>query len=92
VPTEAKLAALVKNASAKELKPYVDSVGNAQLLETLPTPGTILKTTSKEAISITEWELSNGVRVILKPTTFNEDQILFRAFSPGGTSLASDKD
>jgi zinc protease len=37
-------------------------------------------------------ELSNGVKVILKPTTFKADEILFRATSPGGTSLASDKD
>jgi zinc protease len=30
--------------------------------------------------------------VVLKPTTFRNDEILFRAFSPGGTSLVSDKD
>ena len=36
--------------------------------------------------------MSNGVRVVLKPTTFKEDEILFRAVSPGGTSLASDQD
>src|SRR5262249_25566799 len=46
----------------------------------------------KDAIGITEWELSNGVKVVLKPTTFREDEILFRAASPGGTSLASDAD
>ena len=32
------------------------------------------------------------MKVILKPTTFRADEILFRATSPGGTSLASDKD
>ena len=37
---------------------------------------------------ITEWTLSNGVRVVLAPTTFKQDEILVRAFSPGGTSLA----
>ena len=44
------------------------------------------------ALGITEWRLSNGVRVVLKPTTFKEDEILFRAISPGGTSLAPDRD
>ena len=29
---------------------------------------------------------------MLKPTTFKQDEILFRAVSPGGTSLASDAD
>jgi len=51
-----------------------------------------VKTTAKETIGITEWELANGVKVVLKPTTFRQDEIVFRAFSPGGTSLAKDAD
>lgn len=92
LPDEAKLAAVSKTVAAKELKPYVDTISNAVLLETPPTPGAIAKTASKEPLGITEWELSNGVKVVLKPTTFRADEILFRATSPGGTSLASDKD
>jgi len=92
VPDETKLATVIKAASAKELKPYVDTVSTAALLESIPAPGAIAKTTTKESAGITEWELSNGVRVMLKPTTFKADEILFRATSPGGTSLASDKD
>ncbi len=92
VPDEPKLAAVIKSASAKELKPYVDTLGAATLLDSIPTPGTVAKTAAKNATGITEWELSNGVKVILKPTTFKEDEILFRATSPGGTSLASDRD
>jgi zinc protease len=92
IPVETKLAAVIKAASAKELKPYSDSLTAAALLESIPAPGTIAKSATKEAIGITEWELSNGVKVVLKPTTFKADEILFRATSPGGTSLASDKD
>ncbi|MFY9609345.1 MAG: insulinase family protein [Blastocatellia bacterium] len=92
VPDEAKLAAVIKAVSTKELKPYVDSLTAAALIESIPEAGTIAKTMTKDAIGITEWELSNGVKVVLKPTTFKEDEILFRASSPGGTSLASDKD
>src|SRR4029450_8608681 len=61
------------------------------LLEAEPKPGTVTNTATK-ATGITEWTLSNGVRVVLQPTTFKQDEILFRAFSPGGTSLASDQD
>ena len=92
VPDEAKLAGVIKAAAAKELKPYVDTLASAALLDSIPAPGAIAKTTTKEAAGITEWELSNGVKVVLKPTTFRNDEIVFRAFSPGGTSLASDKD
>ncbi|HKP36870.1 MAG TPA: insulinase family protein [Pyrinomonadaceae bacterium] len=92
IPDQAKLAAVVKAAASKDLKAYVDTVTATALLESVPTPGTITKTATKDAVGITEWELSNGVRVILKPTNFKEDEILVRASSPGGTSQASDKD
>jgi zinc protease len=39
-----------------------------------------------------EWKLSNGVRVLLKPTDFNADQLFISGYSPGGTSLAPAKD
>jgi len=92
VPDEAKLAAVIKAASAKELTAYVDTVASTTLMDSQPASGSITKTSTKDAVGITEWELSNGVKVVLKPTTFREDEILFRATSPGGTSLASDKD
>jgi zinc protease len=91
-PTEAKLAAVIATAADKNLSAYVDTVSSAALIDAPPAPGTIVKTTTRDPYGITEWELSNGVKVVLKPTTFKEDEIVFRAFSPGGTSLASDAD
>ncbi len=90
IPDEAKLSGVIAAATRKDLTAYVDAVANASLIETPPAPGAITKTTAKDAFGITEWELSNGVKVVLKPTTFKQDEILFQAFSPGGTSLASD--
>jgi len=92
VPDATKLAAVIKAASAKNTAAYVDTVSTAPLVATPPTPGTIAETTTKDAYGITEWTLSNGVKVVLKPTTLKDDELVFRAFSPGGTSLASDQD
>ena len=36
--------------------------------------------------------LSNGVRVIIKPTEFKQDEILFQGFSKGGASLVATED
>src|SRR5688572_12325490 len=91
VPDEAKLAAVIKNAGAGTLTAYVDTVSAKPLLDPVPKPGAVAKTETKPQ-GITEWTLSNGVRVVLQPTTFKQDEILFRAFSPGGTSLAPDSD
>ena len=92
VPDEAKLAAIIKEPIPTDLKPYVDTVASAVLLETPPAPGKIVNTTTNEKAGLTIWELNNGVKVVLKPTTFRADEILFRATSPGGTSLAADAD
>jgi zinc protease len=92
VPDEAALAAVFKDAPGRDLTAYVDRVAGTVLMETPPPPASIVKETKKEAIGITEWELSNGVKVVFKPTTFKQDEIVFRAVSPGGHSLASDAD
>jgi zinc protease len=92
LPDAAKMTAAIAAASGGPLTAYVDSVSTQPLLEPIPTPGQIATASTRESLGITEWRLSNGVRVVLKPTTFKEDEILFRAISPGGTSLASDRD
>lgn len=92
IPDEAKLAALIKEPIPTDLKPYVDTVASAVLLESPPAPGKIVNTTTNEKAGLTIWQLGNGAKVVLKPTTFRADEILFRATSLGGTSLASDAD
>jgi zinc protease len=92
IPDEKALAAVMASASKKELTPYVDTDDSQPLLDSVPSPGAVANTVTKEAFGITEWQLANGVKVVLKPTTFKDDEIIFRAFSPGGTSLASDRD
>jgi len=91
IPDEAALSASIAAAAAKPLPPYVDAVVSARLLDAPPAAGRVTKTATHNP-GITEWTLSNGVHVILKPTTFIQDEIVFQAFAPGGTSLASDED
>ncbi len=92
VPTEADLAAVVAAVAARPVAAYVDTAPAADLLGSLPSPGSITRERTIPDAGITEWELSNGARVVLRPTTFKQDEVVFRASSPGGTSLASDAD
>ncbi len=92
IPNEARLSGVIKEEAGKSLNAYVDSAGGAALLNTVPVAGSISRTTTKDAVDITEWELANGVKVVLKPTTNHADEILMRATSPGGTSLAGAND
>ena len=92
LPDQQQLAAVVKAAMSKKLEPYVEAATADALMDESPKRGSIVKTTARPEAGITEWTLSNGAAVVLKPTTLKEDQILFRATALGGTSLASDAD
>jgi zinc protease len=90
VPTEAEILATFNAASTKRHEPYVDKVSTQPLLAKLPQPGKIVSEKKTESIGVTEWVLSNGARVILKPTDFKDDEVLFSAYSKGGHSLVDE--
>lgn len=90
LPDTAELAMVLAKVAGKRLDPYVDNVSKAPLLPQEPKGGRVTFTKRIPAIGVTEWKLSNGVRVVLKPTDFKNDEVRFTAFSPGGTSLVSD--
>jgi zinc protease len=90
VPSEAELAAVFDTVAAREIAAYVEDVADVPLVTALPTPSPVVSETGIPEVGLTIWELQNGVRVLLKPTDFKDDEIIFRAWSPGGTSLAPD--
>jgi zinc protease len=93
IPDEAALKAAIASAATgtKDLKAFVDTTSSQPLLDPLPAGGTVT-TMVRKGFGVAEWQLSNGVKVVLMPTPVKEDEILFRGVSPGGTSLASDAD
>ncbi len=92
IPAEADLAAVFTAVESKEILAYVDKVNNEPLVDAVPEPGRIESEKIIADLNITELQLSNGVRVILKPTDFKNDEIRMTAFSPGGHSLYPDED
>jgi zinc protease len=91
VPSAAALLAVFERVDRADVAAYADSVSDAPLLEKLPTPGRVVAEKESSELGTREWRLSNGVRVILKPTDFKADEVLFTAYSPGGSSLAGDE-
>lgn len=93
LPDEKALLTWIGDAG-KNLKPYIDETIDKPLLDksTLLPAGKIVSTTADSTILTTTVVLSNGLKVILKPTEFKNDQILINGYSFGGSSLASDQD
>lgn len=92
LPDEKALLATFSAVEKETLEAFVDRVAEGPLLPTAPEPGRIVAEKTLPEIGLTTWTLSNGIRVAFKQTDFQNDEVLVRAFSPGGHSLASNAD
>ncbi len=90
VPDEAELAQVFREVSEMDIAPYEDRVTDAPLVNNLPAPGQVETKTGPDTLGVEHWQLSNGIRMMIKPTDFKNDQILFYAYSSGGLSLYPD--
>ncbi|MFZ4413338.1 MAG: M16 family metallopeptidase [Bacteroidales bacterium] len=92
VPTKEQIMAVVQNAKTKQLDAYVDNFKTEPLLEEDLKGSTVVAKTENKEVGFTELTLANGIKVVLKPTDFKNDEILVSAYSPGGHSLYPDQD
>jgi len=92
LPSEEALRQTIRDVKKTSLTAYQEELKDAPLVETNLAMVKIIDENIVEELGITELELENGVKVILKPTDFKKDEILFRAFSNGGSSLIDVQD
>jgi zinc protease len=86
------LARAVTNAARRTVAQRHERADSMELLSHPPPPGSVRSTRPLPEVGAFDWTLSNGMRLILKPTRFSFDNLDFRLVSPGGSSLASDVD
>ena len=92
LPDQDDLEEVVEDVMESDIEPYAEEAVAGALMESRPKTGKIVSEKKIEELGVTEWTLSNGARVVLKPTDFKNDEIWLSAYSPGGTSLVADKD
>ncbi|MBL0218125.1 MAG: insulinase family protein [Myxococcales bacterium] len=93
LPDEKRILAIIAEVEKSKIDPWEDKAVSATLIAAgkEPKPGKITKEKTIEALGVTEWTLSNGVTVVLKPTDFEADAIAVSGDSPGGLAVASAK-
>ncbi len=92
VPDEAAVRAVIAAVDAAEVEAYVDKVIDKPLLAEEPIPAKVDRKGKNKTLGTTEWAFPNGVKVVIKPTEFKDDEILMSAYSYGGTSVYPVKD
>lgn len=92
LPTKDEALAVVEAVRAEKIEGYMEEIITEPLVSDLPKAGTIVKEDFNEALGITTWTLSNGMKVAFKTTDFKNDEIMMSAMSYGGLSWAGDND
>ncbi|WP_312398529.1 insulinase family protein [Sphingobacterium sp.] len=92
VPSETMLNNWIRLASQQQVVAYQEKQLADKLLPKLPQPGEIISEREDKSVGIQTLLLSNGAKVILKPTTLKNDEILLTSYSPGGYSQYPLKD
>ena len=92
VPTQQQLLDAVAKAEQQKVEPRTEKVLASKLMDGPPAGGSIVSEKLNSAVGVTELILGNGVRVLLKPTDFKNDQVLMGSTRFGGQSLFGDAD
>jgi zinc protease len=77
---------MFNGVKSAEIEAPVEVDFNRPLVETAPIAGTIVKEKFNKHLGTTEWTLSNGIKVVIKPTEFKNDEINMSMESEGGIS------
>lgn len=88
MPSEKEMLAMADGISTMPIQPWQDDDAGGSLMAEAPEAGSITSKERIEEIDVSVWTLSNGAKVVVKPTDFKNDEVMFTAFSPGGHSLA----
>lgn len=90
--TEDEVKEILNAVSKEELEPYQDAEVAESFITEMPKAGSVSDYEQNEKLGTTTLTLSNGAKVTYKVTDFKNDEVLFDAFSYGGTSLYSTED
>ena len=92
-PTKEAVVNVMKKVESKTLEPYTKKENNAPLIEKELKPAAIKKTFEVAGVKDAKgYILENDAKIIVLPTTYSQDQVVFSAFSKGGKSLVKTED
>ena len=93
-PTEVQILEAIAKVKGSEIAPYQDNTVKEPLIApNAKLKGSKVKKSGANAtLGTTEWTLKNGVKVVVKPTTFKADEVQIQMVSQAGISCLSDED
>ena len=92
IPSPEAIVATIAAQSELAIEAPQEEKIDTELVKKAPHKGKIKSTKQNEELGYTEWTLNNGIKVVIKPTTFKADEILMQGFSKGGMTQVKTED
>ncbi|MFI3306130.1 MAG: insulinase family protein [Rikenellaceae bacterium] len=91
-PTEERIAEIIETTLSSEIEPLKREEQIRELIsdDTTLEGSEIVAESYNSEYDTTEWILSNGVTVVVKPTSYKADEVIMQGVSRGGRSLLPD--
>ncbi|MEY2930160.1 MAG: hypothetical protein RL033_909, partial [Pseudomonadota bacterium] len=86
MPERSAMLAALRAVKSQPLSQNQEQAVAVQLVPQLPAAGRIVSEERIDELGVSVWQLSNGARIVLKPTDFAGDELLVKATSPGGNA------
>lgn len=91
-PTEAQFAEVLSTMGDAQIEAPAAEEAMEPLVDEAALKGSKVKKVENGQFGSTVWTLSNGIKVVVKPTDFKKNQVVFYMSNQGGESLVSNED
>ncbi len=93
-PTQSDILNIMATVKQAQIDPYQDNTVKEPLIANPAAlkGSKVKKVAENQTLGTTEWTLKNGIKVVVKPTTFKADEVQIRMVSQSGISALSDED
>jgi len=91
-PSEAEIKEMLEKVRTMEIEAPAAEEATASLLDPAAIKAGKVTKSAQTIYGATEWTLSNGVKVVVLPTEYKKDEVIFDFNMPGGKSLIDDAD
>ncbi len=94
IPTKETILKIVADVKSNDIAPYEQShINNELLTNAEELPGSqVIAESKKSDLGATEWLLENGIKIVVRPSTLKNDEVILSGRSDGGLSLLSDSE
>ena len=91
-PTEQDFLNAIAEVKSSEIAANEEVHTDEPLLDPATLKGSSVKKSSEIIYGATQWTLKNGAKVVVLPTEYKKDQVLFELYKDGGKSIIATED